>query len=60
MDVDGLMMTVKLVVETYWVQGEYCWVKAQYDIMGLNKYVLNNNYVCRQLLYMVCLCNKVR
>ena len=28
MDVDGLMMTVKSVVEPYWVQGEDCWVKA--------------------------------
>ena len=28
MDVDGLMMTVKSVVELYWIQGEDCCVKA--------------------------------
>ena len=34
LDVDSLMMTVKSVVEPYWVQGEDCWVKTQYGIMG--------------------------
>ena len=33
-DVDGLMMTVKSVVKPYWIQGEDCWVKAQYGVMG--------------------------
>ena len=60
MDVDVLMVTVKLLVKPYWVQGEDCWVKAQYGIMGLNKYELYNNCVCRQLLYMVCVDRKVR
>ena len=43
MDVDSLMMTVKSVVEPYWVQGEDCWVKSQYGIMGPVLWVLTNN-----------------
>ena len=34
MDADILMVTVKLLGKPYWVQGQDCWVKTQYDIMG--------------------------
>ena len=43
MDVDSLMITIKSVVEPYWVQGEDCWVKTQYSIMGPILWGLTNN-----------------